>query len=280
MNKKKYVVFRLPFRGRRNEFLHLAGDPACQVSWQDPRDYEEDADVIILPGSGKTISDLAYLRENGGEQIIGRHLAAGKSVIGICGGYQILGLDLFDPYKKQGNQEYVSGLGLLPIRTFFGPRMLKCQTKQKLLIGAGYGDIIQGVEVRSGISKFVEEAAHSYTVMAKTQERDFNFDLDIGPAEVNVGNGDVDERAGISEARSHTSPKTNASNLKSSKETAQAKKPPATTLKLANGEKVKWAPGTELEDGLVSPDRLVWGTYLHLIFHNESFRRTFYASLH
>jgi hypothetical protein len=73
---------------------------------------------------------------------------------------------------------------------------------------------------------------------------------------------------------------------KSGKKQAQPVAPPepanppeSQVLQLAHGQEITWAPGTEVDDGLVSPDRLVWGTYLHLIFHNEPFVRSLFATM-
>src|ERR1700733_1773680 len=178
---RQFVVFRLPFKGLRNEFLSLRGDPRCNVRWLTPQEYEGDADVIILPGSGKTIADLTYLRQHGGDRIIRHHLSQGKRVIGICAGYQMLGQELFDPFKLQGDEERVQGLGLLPVNTYFGQTMLKSNTKQKLLVGTGAGGTLTGVEVRSGVTFPVSDQLGSYSVLAKTCERDFSLQLDVGP---------------------------------------------------------------------------------------------------
>src|SRR5688572_30753703 len=134
---RKIAVFDLPFRGR-NEFLPLAGDPSFDVAWVKPFDFErrfpDGADVIVLPGSGKTIADLTYLTQHGGHQLIASHLSRGGVVVGVCGGYQSLGRSLYDPFKRQGHLAEVSGLGRLPINTTFGAKMLKSKTEALCLL--------------------------------------------------------------------------------------------------------------------------------------------------
>lgn len=231
----KIVIFRLPFRGPTDEFLPLRGNPAYEVEWVRPQDYDGKARVIILPGSGRTIDDLAALRESGGAEAIRRHLAQGGIVVGICGGYQILGQWLYDPRLSQGSEKLVAGLGYLPHSTIFGPTRveddaktpwLSSKTTGQLLVGRGKGGTVVGEERRSGYS-FVRQSDASYLPLVAVQERQLHEAL-------------PDEET-ISE--------------------------------------VLWQPGHEQVDGLVSADRKVWGSYLHLIFHNAAFQSSFFEVL-
>lgn len=229
---RKFVVFELPFRGR-DEFLPLAGNPCLDVKWVKPQHYRGGADVIILPGSGRTMSDLVYLRENGGDRLIREHLANGGTVIGICGGYQMLGERLYDPLIKQGEHAELAGFGLLPIRTTFGPTMMQSKTTALLTLGACERETVEGVEVRSGYSEATALAvSKTHLPLMSIAKRDF-----------------------------------------------QVPKPEGEAISLGESLLVDWKPGEEKLDGLVSSDRKVWGTYLHLIFHNEAFCRTFFATM-
>jgi adenosylcobyric acid synthase len=152
---RNIAIIGLPFRGR-DEFLPLSGDPGINAQWIKPYDFDrvfpQGADFIILPGSGKTVADLEYLRASGGESLIRRHLSAGGSVVGICGGYQILGQTLHDPLLRQGSQASIEGLGLLPVHTLFGPQMMSVQTKGRCLLSHPDDTVIGGQEHRSGFS--------------------------------------------------------------------------------------------------------------------------------
>lgn len=229
---RKFVVFELPFRGR-DEFLPLAGNPSLDVKWVKPQHYRGGADVIILPGSGRTMSDLVYLRENGGERLIGEHLSRGGTVVGICGGYQMLGERLYDPLLKQGEHKELSGFGLLAINTTFGPKMMQSRTTARLQLGVCAGETVKGVEVRSGYSEA------NALVVSKTH-------LPL----LSILNRDFQEP-----------------------------KPERKAIRLGDNQLVNWQPGDETSDGLVSLDRKVWGTYLHLIFHNQAFCRTLLAAM-
>jgi adenosylcobyric acid synthase len=82
----------------------------------DPTEAEK-ADIIILPGTKSTIADLLELKKTGLAEIILKAYAAGKTVIGICGGYQMMGLRIEDPYYIESDHGSTEGLGLLPVTT-------------------------------------------------------------------------------------------------------------------------------------------------------------------
>lgn len=76
-----------------------------------------DADVVIIPGSKNSISDLQYLRKKGMAKAILEHHSSGKAVYGICGGYQIMGEEISDPEEVESDITSIPGLGILPVRT-------------------------------------------------------------------------------------------------------------------------------------------------------------------
>ena len=79
-----------------------------------------DADLVIIPGSKSTISDLAYLREQGWDVDIKAHVRRGGMVLGLCGGYQMLGKRISDPKGVEGLAREVEGLGHLDVETVLG----------------------------------------------------------------------------------------------------------------------------------------------------------------
>ena len=93
-----------------------------------------DPDLIIIPGTKSTMDDLLWMRQNGLEASILKHAAAGKPVIGVCGGYQMLGKRIFDPFSSEagGTEE---GLDLLPVETIFRKEKF---TRQKSYISSFY----------------------------------------------------------------------------------------------------------------------------------------------
>lgn len=110
------------------------------------------SDVIILPGTKSTLSDLLELRRNGCAQAIARAHRRGATVLGICGGYQMMGIEVCDPLHVEGDIERLPGLGLLPVTTTMGgdkvTRQVTCQ----------YG---RGYEIHMGQTRPFGDAASS-----------------------------------------------------------------------------------------------------------------------
>jgi len=122
----------------------------------------EGADIILLPGSKTSPSDLEWLRSRGMDAVILAHAAAGRPVVGICGGLQILGGALLDPHGVEGSGD---GLGLLPVETTYGARKRVTHTRQILsgLPGrwAAWNDLaVEGYEIRMGETRPTGGCAH------------------------------------------------------------------------------------------------------------------------
>ncbi|MGB5989526.1 MAG: cobyric acid synthase [Marinifilaceae bacterium] len=116
----------------------------------------EKADIVIIPGSKNTISDLQEIRQNGvGKAIVHAH-KAGKKVIGICGGYQMMGNLIEDPDNLEGNLSSVPGLGLVPQTTIMKDEKVTEQRKFSYkggeIVNKGY-EIHMGETVMMGDSK-------------------------------------------------------------------------------------------------------------------------------
>jgi adenosylcobyric acid synthase len=103
-----------------------------------------DADLVILPGSRATVRDLDWMRERQIDKAVGRHAARGLPVLGICGGYQMLGTLIHDDVESGAGQ--VPGLGLLPVRTSFGPEKVLARPSRTLADGV----IVNGYEIHHG----------------------------------------------------------------------------------------------------------------------------------
>ncbi len=109
-------------------------------------------DVVILPGTKSTLDDLVWLRENGLEAAILKLAAAGVPVMGICGGYQMLGRTLSDPEGTEGGVPgaTVRGLGLLPVDTVFCAQKTRTQVEARALAGPFAGARLEGYEIHMG----------------------------------------------------------------------------------------------------------------------------------
>lgn len=105
-----------------DDFDPLAAEPAVELCYVRPGErLPVDAALVILPGSKSTIGDLADLRNNGWDEDLRMHSRRGGRVIGICGGYQMLGTSVADPLGLEGAPSRVSGLGLLDVETEMAP---------------------------------------------------------------------------------------------------------------------------------------------------------------
>ena len=127
-------------------------------------------DVIMLPGSKNTTEDMLYLRKSGlGEKILA-HAKAGKAVIGICGGYQMLGDVIRDPQHTESQNDEAAGLGLLGMETVFASEKLTSQVVAQCqdlhFMGQSISaDNLQGYEIHMGHTAFTREADnHPFTV--------------------------------------------------------------------------------------------------------------------
>ena len=117
---RRVAVIRLPRISNFTDLDALGLEPDLDVVFaSDPRAVS-DADLVVLPGTRATISDLAWLRTRGLDTAITAHAAAGRPVLGICGGFQMLGRVIRDPDGIEGPPGEVAGLGLLDVETCFG----------------------------------------------------------------------------------------------------------------------------------------------------------------
>lgn len=124
---KRVAVIRLPRISNFTDVDALGLEPDIDVVFAaDPRGMG-DADLVVLPGTRATISDLAWLRGRGLDAAIAAHVAAGRPVLGICGGFQMLGRVIDDPDGVEGAPGQVAGLGLLDVETRFSAgKVLRC----------------------------------------------------------------------------------------------------------------------------------------------------------
>src|SRR5690606_15400364 len=113
----RVAVVRLPRISNATDAEALAVEPGVRVRLTvEPAELDE-ADLVVLPGTKSTVDDLAWLRQTGLADAVHRHAAAGKPVLGICGGFQMLGERIHDAVESRRGT--VAGLGLLPIEITF-----------------------------------------------------------------------------------------------------------------------------------------------------------------
>ena len=111
------AVIRLPRISNFTDFDALEAEPSVNVKYLTPQDDLGYPDAVILPGTKTTIADLLVLQKTGMAEAISNYAAAGGTVVGICGGFQLMGQMLADPEGLEGQEGRFNGLGLLPLRT-------------------------------------------------------------------------------------------------------------------------------------------------------------------
>lgn len=196
------AVVKLPRISNFTDFDPFRHEPSVRLRFVDNADEVEGADAVVLPGTKNTIEDLVWLKGRGLDKVIKDHREAGKTVVGICGGFQMLGEKVSDPYSVESGAGVAEGLS-----------MLRCST------------VLEREKKTHSVSAVVSQGAvriEGYEIhMGETTGFDASFSM-------------IDRRDDKS---------------------------------------------ASVEDGAVSEDGLVWGTYIHGVFDNDIFRGAFLSSL-
>jgi adenosylcobyric acid synthase len=203
-------VIHLPHISNFTDFDALEKEEGVRVEYLSNGGDLKEVDLIIIPGSKNTIEDLVYLEETGIKNKILDYYHQGGRVVGICGGYQMLGKVISDPYQGEGKRKDAEGLGLLNIDTTL--------EKEK--------------------ATFLVEALPAEKIeWAGDNGKLKGYEIHLGRTVLNEG-----------------------------------VRPMFRICKRLNQE-------VNLPEGTVSSDGRVWGTYIHGIFDNDDFRRSFISLL-
>ena len=150
------AVIRLPRIANFDDFSPLAAEAGVRVRYVTScAGLGHPEHAIILPGTKSTIADLVWLREQGLERAMKGLADTGTVVVGICGGYQMLGESIHDPDGIESPQPDIAGLGLLPVHTMFEESKATHQVEACLLGGPGWlaalqGQTVDGYEIHMG----------------------------------------------------------------------------------------------------------------------------------
>ncbi len=144
-------MVRLPRISNFTDVDALAAEPGVLVRFAvSPADLA-DADLVVLPGSRATVADLAWLRDRGLAAAVAGRARAGRPVLGICGGYQMLAGQIDDPVES--GRGTVDGLGLLPVRVRFGAEKILGRPR-----GRALGAPVAGYEIHHGVAEVTDPA--------------------------------------------------------------------------------------------------------------------------
>ena len=151
--KFRIIVPAIPRISNHTDFDALRAHPDVDLQFIGPDMVIPPADLIILPGSKNTRADLTFLRQQGWDSVLKKHLRYGGKVMGICGGYQMLGQVVSDPHGVEGTAGDSVGLGLLDIRTELTQEKRLQQVSGICLFGHasdGKPASVQGYEIHMG----------------------------------------------------------------------------------------------------------------------------------
>ena len=149
-------VVRLPYLSNFTDFTVLDMEPDVSVRYiLDPEEFDE-VDMVVIPGSKSTIKDLEYLKSKNVDQSIQRAHRKHIPVMGICGGYQMLGTSISDPNHVETEADQIDGLGLIPMTTVMAETKQTVQSEGDLIetpMGLS-GDNLQvkGYEIHMGVT--------------------------------------------------------------------------------------------------------------------------------
>ncbi len=156
--KVNVAVVLLRHLSNFTDFNVLERDPRVHLFYTNNTDELMKADIILLPGSKSTLSDLYELRRNGVAQAIVRAHREGATVMGICGGYQLMGQEVCDPGHVEGEIERLPGLGLLPVSTRMQGEKITRQVRFHFLEGS---ETCEGYEIHMGTTTPLADAPAS-----------------------------------------------------------------------------------------------------------------------
>jgi adenosylcobyric acid synthase len=145
-------VIRLPRISNFTDFDPLESEPTVSVKYLSPKQDLGHPDAVILPGTKTTIPDLMLLQKSGMAEAIQNYAASGGTVLGICGGYQMLGQMIADPEGIEGQAGRYQGLNLLPIKTVITGQKIARQ-RQVTSHFPQMGLPVTGFEIHQGRSR-------------------------------------------------------------------------------------------------------------------------------
>ena len=150
------AVIRLPRIANFTDFSPLERHPAFNLRYVGSVRELGHPDLLIVPGTKNTMADLSWMRQNGLEAAVKKLARAGVPVIGICGGYQMLGTALHDPANVESGGS-MRGMELLPVETVFAENKTRTRVEGKADAHAGFfscldGAAFDGYEIHMGVS--------------------------------------------------------------------------------------------------------------------------------
>jgi adenosylcobyric acid synthase len=171
------AIVRLPRLSNYDDFVPLEHEPGVVVRFVENARELEGADLVVLPGSKSTVADLAWLRSARLADAIVARVARGEPVLGICGGFQMMGRTIEDPGRVESAEVHTNGLGLLPVRTRFEAPKITAQVQAQaaartfLTEALPAGATLAGYEIHMGrVEPAAEGCPRVFALVARNGE--------------------------------------------------------------------------------------------------------------
>jgi len=186
----KIGVVRLPHVANYTDFDPLEREPGVELTYLTRPDQVSGLHLLILPGTKNTLGDLDWLRETGWSIRFQEFCADGGIVVGVCGGFQMLGRKVEDPHAVESDRGAVEGLGLLDVATILRPTKATHRVEAEALTAAGKAGLGQmgrfgGYEIHMGETVLGEKAEPLFRLLRRSGE------------EVDLADGAVDAEGRI-----------------------------------------------------------------------------------
>jgi len=169
------AVIRLPRISNFTDFDALAAEPGVQVRYVLDAAQFGKPDLVVIPGTKNTCGDLGWLRQTGVADAVLKHAADGGRVIGICGGFQMLGQEICDPEHVESEVSPVAGLGLLPVHTTFLADKTTHQVEAcvpdsvpAVFRALAEGGVTRGYEIHMGVTELEADGSPLLTITKRS----------------------------------------------------------------------------------------------------------------
>ncbi len=171
----RIAVVRTPKISNFTDFDSLAGEEDTSLFYVHKPEELEGADLILLPGSKNTTEDMRYLENSGIADALRKQRLSGTPIIGICGGYQMLGEEILDPHHTESEMDGIRGLAFLPMKTTFEESKLTSQVTAECrdlrFLGCHIsGKGLTGYEIHMGHTDFAKDALQPLVIEKRAGE--------------------------------------------------------------------------------------------------------------
>ena len=167
-------IIKLPRISNFTDFTPLSWEPKTRLRYIEPGESLENLDAVIIPGSKNVIADLEYLYQTGTADEIATRIKEGVTVIGICGGYQMLGETIADLHGVEGVKRETEGLGFLDLETVLADSKVTHQVEARAVANACGFDLgqerIKGYEIHQGKSRLGSQANPLFKVVSRSKK--------------------------------------------------------------------------------------------------------------